>query len=224
MKRGANGPRQGHTSINCSAALTTHSELMNKMKMIIVLFNMVMNTTAAALALPLQRFHHGHLGRHGHRHSSPPSPPPPPPTPAQPQCGCCELCLLGPHREFLPAPGAGGSTTTAPANCVTSLSVLSSCSGFLTDVAQPAPTPHSPCCRGLAQFLDGATAAADGGRTLRCMCPLITGGALNAMLPKPVDPIRMITYLPIACGIVLPRDLIPLCLNNATTSSVKGVN
>ena len=91
MKRGANGPRQGHTSINCSAALTTHSELMNKMKMIIVLFNMVMNTTAAALALPLQRFHHGHLGRHGHRHSSPPSPPPPPPTPAQPQCGCCEL-------------------------------------------------------------------------------------------------------------------------------------
>ena len=99
----------------------------------------------------------------------------------------------------------------APANCVTSLSVLSSCSGFLTDVAQPAPTPHSPCCRGLAQFLDGATAAADGGRTLRCMCPLITGGALNAMLPKPVDPIRMITYLPIACGVVLPAQLFPLC-------------
>jgi len=78
--------------------------------------------------------------------------------------------------------------------------------------------PCCPCCRGLAQFL--ATAAADdGGRILRCLCPLISGGVLNAMLPKPVDPVRMITYLPIACGVVLPAQLFPLCGAWTTTTN-----
>jgi hypothetical protein len=37
-------------------------------------------------------------------------------------------------------------------------------------------------------------------------------GDVNKMLPKPVDPVRMM-YLPIACGVVLPPQVLYICLS-----------
>ena len=62
---------------------------------------------------------------------------------------------------------------------------------------------------GLGMFLNSTAAAAEGDRTLRCLCPVILGD-VNRMLPKPVDPVRMM-YLPIACGLVLPPQVLFIC-------------
>jgi hypothetical protein len=37
-------------------------------------------------------------------------------------------------------------------------------------------------------------------------------GDVNKMLPKPMDPVRMM-YLPIACGVVLPPQLFYICFS-----------
>jgi hypothetical protein len=60
-------------------------------------------------------------------------------------------------------------------------------------------------------FLNSTAAAAEGDRTLRCLCPVILGD-VNRMLPKPVDPVRMM-YLPIACGLVLPPQVLFICFS-----------
>uniref|UniRef100_A0A0E0MIV0 ADP,ATP carrier protein n=1 Tax=Oryza punctata TaxID=4537 RepID=A0A0E0MIV0_ORYPU len=65
--------------------------------------------------------------------------------------------------------------------------------------AAPRPSPPS----------SSTAAAAEGDRTLRCLCPVILGD-VNRMLPKPVDPVRMM-YLPIACGLVLPPQVLFIC-------------
>jgi hypothetical protein len=37
-------------------------------------------------------------------------------------------------------------------------------------------------------------------------------GDVNRMLPKPIDPVRMM-YLPIACGVVLPPQVLFICFS-----------
>ena len=102
-------------------------------------------------------------------------------------------------------------------DCVTPLAGLMTCGTFLTGSESETPTPQSECCSGLGAFLNTSSAAGDGDRTLRCLCPVILGD-VNKMLPKPVDPVRMM-YLPIACGVVLPPQALYTCLSTYLNSS-----
>ncbi|XP_066341114.1 non-specific lipid transfer protein GPI-anchored 2-like [Miscanthus floridulus] len=147
-----------------------------------------------------------------------------PPAPTPEPCSCCDLCNIVPG-PFLAVPGGGSSSSApilppppsppapvpAPVNCVTASSGLAPCGTFLTGGAGPPPTPQSSCCNGLAAFLSSARAAAPvaGRQRLRCLCPIIHGD-VNAVLPEPVDPVRML-YLPVACGLALPPQTIPIC-------------
>ncbi|WVZ88285.1 hypothetical protein U9M48_034821 [Paspalum notatum var. saurae] len=141
--------------------------------------------------------------------SSAPGSPPPCSRPAVPQ-------LPG----FPGLPGSvGGSTPSSPTECVTPLAGLMTCGAFLTGSEPDTPTPQSECCNGLGAFLNSSSAAAPGDdRTLRCLCPVILGD-VNKMLPKPVDPVRMM-YLPIACGVVLPPQVLYICFSESSSSSV----
>ncbi|XP_025805392.1 proline-rich receptor-like protein kinase PERK2 [Panicum hallii] len=114
---------------------------------------------------------------------------PPPPRTFQPPCSC--------RRARTPPAGNGGGP-----ECVMPLAGLTACGPFLTGAQDQTPTPQSECCSGLGAFLNASS-------TLRCLCPVILGD-VNKMLPKPVDPIRMI-YLPIACGVVLPPQVLYIC-------------
>jgi hypothetical protein len=141
---------------------------------------------------------------------APPTPsapvsPPPCPRPVVP-----ETPLVA---GFPGLPGSvGGSTpSSSPTDCVTPLAGLMTCGTFLTGSESETPTPQSECCSGLGAFLNTSSAAGDGERTLRCLCPVILGD-VNKMLPKPVDPVRMM-YLPIACGVVLPPQVLYICLS-----------
>ena len=96
-------------------------------------------------------------------------------------------------------------------DCVTPLAGLMTCGTFLTGSESETPTPQSECCSGLGAFLNTSSAAGDGDRTLRCLCPVILGD-VNKMLPKPVDPVRMM-YLPISCGVVLPPQVLYICFS-----------
>jgi hypothetical protein len=136
--------------------------------------------------------------------------PPPPTTPGE-----------SPGRPEVPpsfgSPGTPSSSSSSPADCVTPLAALMTCGTFLTGSAPETPTPDSECCSGLSAFLNTSSAAGDGGdRTLRCLCPVILGD-VNRMLPKPVDPVRML-YLPIACGVVLPPQVLYICFSKLSLS------
>ncbi|KAL6640560.1 hypothetical protein ACP70R_021683 [Stipagrostis hirtigluma subsp. patula] len=99
-----------------------------------------------------------------------------------------------------------------PIGCVAPLSALLTCGRFLTGVDAETPAPGSFCCQGLEDFLNvsaAASAAGDGHRTLRCLCPVIHGD-MNKDLHTPLDPVRMM-YLPTACGVVMPPHLMPIC-------------
>jgi hypothetical protein len=85
------------------------------------------------------------------------------------------------------------------------------CASFLTGSEPDTPTPQSECCNGLGMFLNSTAAVDD--RSLRCLCPVILGD-VNRMLPKPIDPVRMM-YLPIACGVVLPPQVLFICFSTA---------
>ncbi|KAG0528421.1 hypothetical protein BDA96_05G010100 [Sorghum bicolor] len=111
----------------------------------------------------------------------------------------------------VPVPGskAGGD---AGYDCVTPLAPLTTCGEFITGNDTETPAPTGACCSALAAFLraSSAPAAAGGGdHMLRCLCPVILGD-VNKVLPKPVDPVRMM-YLPIACGVVLPPQVLYVC-------------
>jgi hypothetical protein len=108
-------------------------------------------------------------------------------------------------------PGAG-SPPSSPTNCVTPLAGLMTCASFLTGSEADTPTPQSDCCGGLNMFLNSSAATDD--RSLRCLCPVILGD-VNRMLPKPIDPVRMM-YLPIACGVVLPPQVLFICFSTTT--------
>ncbi|KAL6653339.1 hypothetical protein ACP70R_008917 [Stipagrostis hirtigluma subsp. patula] len=152
--------------------------------------------------------------------------PPPAPMPSVPSAPVvpspCPKSPLAPLPGFPGMPGAGGSTPPAsPTECVTPLAGLMTCGTFLTGSDSETPTPQSECCSGLAGFLNSSSAgsaAGDGDRTLRCLCPVILGD-VNKMLPKPVDPVRMM-YLPIACGVVLPPQVLFICFTGQPTPPV----
>ncbi|XP_006664277.3 uncharacterized protein LOC102701599 [Oryza brachyantha] len=130
-----------------------------------------------------------------------------------PPCGRSSQTMPGNFIPGLPGSGgsggAGSSSLSSPTDCVTSLAGLTTCASFLTGAEADTPTPTSECCGGLGMFLNSTAAAAEGDRTLRCLCPVILGD-VNRMLPKPVDPVRMM-YLPIACGLVLPPQVLFIC-------------
>jgi len=115
-------------------------------------------------------------------------------------------------------PGSvGGSAPSSPTDCVTPLAGLMTCGTFLTGSEPETPTPQSECCAGLGAFLNISSSAAEGDdHTLRCLCPVILGD-VNKMLPKPVDPVRMM-YLPIACGVVLPPQVLYICFSESSSS------
>nr|CAB3459151.1 unnamed protein product [Digitaria exilis] len=86
------------------------------------------------------------------------------------------------------------------------------CGPFLTGAADSseAPTPSSQCCTGLGSFLNLSRSASGGdSNLLRCLCPVILGD-VNRVLPRPIDPVRLM-YLPIACGVVLPPQILYIC-------------
>jgi hypothetical protein len=146
-----------------------------------------------------------------------PRPAPAPPAPHgvvhYPPCVCPK-----PHPG-LPLPGAGGSTSSSPTECVAPLAALMTCGAFLTGSEEQAPRPQSECCDGLGAFLNSASAAAAAGggdRLLRCLCPVILGD-VNRALPKPIDPVRLL-YLPIACGVVLPPQVLYICFSESSFS------
>ncbi|BAT15574.1 uncharacterized protein [Oryza sativa Japonica Group] len=153
--------------------------------------------------------------------AAPPKPSPPPSSssvpalPLSPPAGgslpppCGRSSQTTPPGTLIPGmPGSGGGGSS-PTDCVTSLAGLTTCASFLTGAEAETPTPASECCGGLGMFLNSTAAAAEGDRTLRCLCPVILGD-VNRMLPKPVDPVRMM-YLPIACGLVLPPQVLFIC-------------
>uniref|UniRef100_A0A453HPA6 Bifunctional inhibitor/plant lipid transfer protein/seed storage helical domain-containing protein n=1 Tax=Aegilops tauschii subsp. strangulata TaxID=200361 RepID=A0A453HPA6_AEGTS len=143
---------------------------------------------------------------------APPAPISPPCTAANPQPGFPGMPVGG-------AGGFGGSSPSpplAPTDCVTPLAGLMTCASFLTGSEAETPTPQSECCGGLGMFLNSSAAADD--RSLRCLCPVILGD-VNRMLPKPIDPVRMM-YLPIACGVVLPPQVLFICFTGQPTPPV----
>ncbi|KAJ1264708.1 hypothetical protein BS78_08G021200 [Paspalum vaginatum] len=141
---------------------------------------------------------------------SAPGSPPPCSRPAVPQ-------LPG----FPGLPGSVGSTPSSPTECVTPLAGLMTCGAFLTGSEPDTPTPQSECCNGLGAFLNSSSSAAPGDdSTLRCLCPVILGD-VNKMLPKPVDPVRMM-YLPIACGVVLPPQVLYICFTGQQSPPLVG--
>ncbi|KAJ1273788.1 hypothetical protein BS78_05G011400 [Paspalum vaginatum] len=142
-------------------------------------------------------------------------PPPAPPSPPQPpRCPRCPPCAWPSRPAFpfppgKPAPGGRGGGGLGEA-CVAPLAGLMFCGEFLTGGGDEAtPTPRSDCCVGLGAFLNRSSAAGGGDRLLRCLCPVILG-EVNRNLPKPVDPVRLM-YLPIACGVVLPPQVLYVC-------------
>ncbi|KAL6906003.1 hypothetical protein ACP4OV_003604 [Aristida adscensionis] len=152
-----------------------------------------------------------------------PPPAPMPGVPSAPAVGMpspCPKSPLAPLPGFPGMPGAGSPAAAAsPTDCVTPLAGLMTCGTFLTGSESETPTPQSECCSGLGAFLNSSSAgsaAGDGDRTLRCLCPVILGD-VNKMLPKPVDPVRMM-YLPIACGVVLPPQVLFICFKLASSA------
>jgi hypothetical protein len=91
-----------------------------------------------------------------------------------------------------------------------------SCGPFLTGSQNRTPTPEGDCCTGLVGFLNAASAAGARDRVLQCLCPVILGD-VNKVLPKPLDPVRMM-YLPIACGVVLPPQVLYVCFSECPSS------
>ena len=85
------------------------------------------------------------------------------------------------------------------------------CGEFLTGSESEAPTLSSQCCSGLGAFLNATSSSAAGPRLLRCLCPVILGD-VNKVLPRPIDPVRLM-YLPIACGVVLPPQVLYICFS-----------
>ncbi|KAI4991608.1 hypothetical protein ZWY2020_039994 [Hordeum vulgare] len=175
----------------------------------------------------------GFPGVPGGRTASPPaarfkpSSPPPPPPPLQSSPATIPPCSSGaPSQPALqPLPGfpglqqpgnGGGSSSSSPADCVTPLAGLMTCASFLTGSEPETPTPQSECCSGLGMFLNSTAAVDD--RSLRCLCPVILGD-VNRMLPKPIDPVRMM-YLPISCGVVLPPQVLFICFTGQPTPPV----
>ncbi|PUZ43429.1 hypothetical protein GQ55_8G008800 [Panicum hallii var. hallii] len=152
-------------------------------------------------------------------------PAPPAPVPSAPVFQ--PPCPKAPPSGFPVVPGfpglpgsVGDSTPSSPTDCVTPLAGLMTCGTFLTGSESETPTPQSECCSGLGAFLNTSSAAGDGDRTLRCLCPVILGD-VNKMLPKPVDPVRMM-YLPIACGVVLPPQVLYICFTGQQTPPLVG--
>ncbi|CAN6344194.1 unnamed protein product [Urochloa humidicola] len=124
-----------------------------------------------------------------------------------------------PFPGAAPPPPAAGTGT----DCVAPLAELMPCGAFVTGSEPATPTPQSDCCTGLGGFLNTSTSAAagygnSGDRILRCLCPVILGD-VNKMLPKPIDPVRLM-YLPIACGIVLPPQVLYICFSEFSISSM----
>nr|CAB3488868.1 unnamed protein product [Digitaria exilis] len=157
-----------------------------------------------------------------------PSTRPSPPAPVPPSAPAFQQPCPSPSRlggfpvvpgfpGLLPGGGGGGSS---PTECVTPLAGLMTCGTFLTGSEAETPSPQSECCTGLGGFLNTSSAAGDGDRTLRCLCPVILGD-VNKMLPKPVDPVRMM-YLPIACGVVLPPQVLYICFTGQQTPPLVG--
>ncbi|XP_003576320.2 classical arabinogalactan protein 9 isoform X1 [Brachypodium distachyon] len=155
---------------------------------------------------------------------SPPSPRPSPPASPSPVVPTPPSSTPPPCvAAARPLPGFPGvssspstSSSSAPADCVTPLAGLMTCGPFLTGSAQDTPAPGSECCSGLGMFLNSTAAAED--RSLRCLCPVILGD-VNRMLPRPVDPVRMM-YLPISCGVVLPPQVLFICFTGQPTPPV----
>ncbi|CAN6330288.1 unnamed protein product [Urochloa humidicola] len=126
----------------------------------------------------------------------------------------------GPWFGRLPFPGTAPPPPAAGAgtDCVAPLAELMPCGAFVTGSEPATPTPQSDCCTGLGGFFNASTSAAAGyygDRILRCLCPVILGD-VNKMLPKPIDPVRLL-YLPIACGVVLPPQVLYICFTGQQT-------
>jgi hypothetical protein len=125
-----------------------------------------------------------------------------------------------PRPEVPPSFGFGSNPpSSSPTDCVTPLAGLMTCGTFLTGSAPETPAPGSECCSGLSAFLNSSSASGD--QTLRCLCPVILGD-VNRMLPRPVDPVRML-YLPIACGVVLPPQALYICFSKSRSLSLSPV-
>ncbi|CAL4989989.1 unnamed protein product [Urochloa decumbens] len=144
------------------------------------------------------------------------------PPPCSRSIGAPDGFPLVPGFPGLPGGASGGAAGGSPTECVAPLAGLMTCGTFLTGSEQETPTPQSDCCTGLGGFLNTSSAAAGDGndRILRCLCPVILGD-VNKMLPKPIDPVRLM-YLPIACGIVLPPQVLYICFTGQQTPPLVG--
>lgn len=142
------------------------------------------------------------------------------PTPTTPPPAHAQQCTCAPSPPATPGTGTGGGARSAPADvpeyCLMPLVGMMSC-GFLSGSVSSAdaPAPGSQCCAELSSFLDSTTVAGGGGDTqsqLNCLCPVIRGEV------RGIDPLRMV-FLPIACGVVIPPQVVPVCLNTSSSAS-----
>uniref|UniRef100_A0A0E0IX60 Bifunctional inhibitor/plant lipid transfer protein/seed storage helical domain-containing protein n=1 Tax=Oryza nivara TaxID=4536 RepID=A0A0E0IX60_ORYNI len=129
----------------------------------------------------------------------------------------------GSRQRFPGFPGARPSPRAAPPKPSPPSSSSSSVPGL--PLSPPAGALPPPCGRSSqttppGTLIPGMPGSGGGGSSptdcvtslaglTTCLCPVILGD-VNRMLPKPVDPVRMM-YLPIACGLVLPPQVLFIC-------------
>ncbi|CAN6201849.1 unnamed protein product [Urochloa humidicola] len=126
-----------------------------------------------------------------HNHNTPP----PPSSPGG--------AVVPPHPSTAGgAAPARSSPPPAPAppltECMTPLIGMLQCMDYLTNLTVLTPPPA--CCDGLKAVIRDAPI---------CLCHGMTGD-MNSLMPKPIDPVRMIT-VPLLCGAVLPIQTILSC-------------
>ncbi|CAN6164335.1 unnamed protein product [Urochloa humidicola] len=123
-----------------------------------------------------------------HNHNTPPPPPP--------------SAVAPPHPST--AGGATSSPPPAPApppqltECMTPLIGMFPCMNYLTNLT--VLLPPTECCDGLKGVIRDAPI---------CLCHGVSGD-MNTLMPKPIDPVRMIA-LPLLCGAVLPLQTLLTC-------------
>ncbi|CAL5037964.1 unnamed protein product [Urochloa decumbens] len=102
---------------------------------------------------------------------------------------------------------AGGATSSPPpaptpapelTECMTPLIGMFPCMDYLTNLT--VLLPPAECCDGLKGVIRDAPI---------CLCHGVSGD-MNSLMPKPIDPVRMIT-VPLLCGAVLPIQTLLSC-------------
>ena len=125
-----------------------------------------------------------------------------------------------------PSPGSPGgvvppqpTTASAPpppppalTECMTPLIGMVPCMDYLTNIT--VLTPPAACCDGLKAVIRDAPI---------CLCHGMNGGMNSLIMPRHIDPVRMI-ILPLTCGALLPLQTLLSCNSKLhTTFSCKYI-